>query len=145
MREIKFRGKRLNDGEWIYGYLADEDYINNINEIAQPSEEVARDTVGQYTGLKDGKGKEIYEGDVVNTYVCFTNEDEEVLQFWRVGEIAFANGGFALTNCTNYDNQALTIKSDMQPSKKTRNSFPAYRSEIIGNIHDNPELIPNKQ
>lgn len=45
-REIKFRGKRIDNGEWVYGYLADEDYINDINSIDLSSIEVDRGTIG---------------------------------------------------------------------------------------------------
>lgn len=41
MRTIKFRGKRIDDGKWIYGYLAGTDSINNIDEVAYPNEDVA--------------------------------------------------------------------------------------------------------
>lgn len=60
MREIKFRGKRQSNGKWFYWSLTTElEYESYIVS------EIKLETIGQYTGLKDCKGKEIYEGDIV--------------------------------------------------------------------------------
>lgn len=67
-RNIQFRGKRIEDNKWIYGYLASKNFINNINEIATPSEEVYPETVGQFTEVYDINNTPIFEGDIVETF-----------------------------------------------------------------------------
>lgn len=125
MREIKFRGKRLDNGEWIVGsYIEAENRDRSIAHQIIPYKaglvvrEVDPATVGQYTGLKDKNGKEIYEGDIIKTDFSYAT--------W-IGFVHFNKGNFELVDSDkNGQYLTLSVLSDI---------------EIIGNIHDNPELL----
>lgn len=114
MREILFRGKRLDNGEWIEGFvyqISDDTamFIMLKNKHAE-SYQVDFATVGQYTGLVDKNGKRIFEGDIL----CLTMP--------RPLEVKFTDGWFHM------EGTAVPIKH-------------AGKFRIIGNIHDNPKLL----
>ena len=132
MREILFRGKRVDNGEWVYGYYTCAYGIHTI-EFATPSHDnchfhqhdVVPTTIGQFTGLTDRNGAKIFEGDV---YI-FTNDDGTETKPCQVG---FDLGRFAgIIRLGKGGHDTLTI--DYLHCKE--------RVEIIGNIHDNPELV----
>ena len=140
MREILFRGKRTDNGEWVQGdliNLADgrrfivdnrfgaciDDKGNFINTEAPFVCEVIPETVGQYTGLTDKNGTKIFEGDIL----AFS--DRLVYVHWH-------------DYCGSWDCSYIkevkgkaTLREDRSPNKWR------YNAEVIGNIHDNPELL----
>lgn len=121
MRKIKFRGKSLDNGKWAYGFvLFSQDKSEAVIALLTATESVCdnvdTDTVGQFTGLHDKNGKEIYEGDIVR----FDNH----LQ--GVSKVLFDSGQYTVES-KNYST-ALTYRI-------------ANHIVIIGNIHDNPELL----
>lgn len=133
MREIKFRGKLINSGKWAYGNLC---IRKTGTVIITPDEtvlgtygKVNPDTIGQYTGLKDKNGKEIYEGDIVKTFVLgeyingYIKYNQRKARFdvgWISEVEKYKNNGF-VGSCSTFDNEYDLL-------------------EVIGNIHDNPEL-----
>ena len=121
MREIKFRGKRLGNGEWIYGDLHIRTPFPHIHsEIDHNRVNIDPHTVGQFTGLHDKNGKEIYEGDIVVIDGIIRGYVRYNARYWRY-EVAAAD----------------------EPLENER--IPSGRPEkcwmVIGNIHDNPELL----
>ena len=135
MREILFRGKRVNNGEWVEGFLLigwDEIYaIMEKDECDWGLDgcycdggvkRVIPETIGQYTGLTDKNGTKIFEGDIMPVY----EQGEEY--YYKV--------------VYNGDCFVLAMLDSVQGSYplSTKNTI----SEVIGNIHDNPELIRNR-
>ena len=128
MREILFRGKLINGGQWTFGNLIEHFNgncaISTKTDIIGTFGRVIPETVGEYTGLTDKNGKQIFEGDIVN---CKTKYGEDI------GRIVFYEGKFQVfwdSELNYHQNAHFTRYYDIN-SKTT----------IIGNIHDNPELL----
>ena len=126
-RSILFRGKRADNGEWIYGNLFIPDNPDKPVEIligtnsVRISYEVIPETVGQYTGLTDKNGKKIFEGDILE----FTDADKDKTPY----EIYWdeSSSAWYIRDCEGcIDNCDPWVKEYF---------------EVICNIHDNPELL----
>jgi uncharacterized phage protein (TIGR01671 family) len=135
MREIKFRGKRLENGEWVYGSLVSiHDTAIIVEEcdfswspdtditafwFDKKENEVDPATVGQYTGLKDKNGREIYEGDIIGGSNGSINGWEWPFSSeikWNDEECGFNTPNWGYMDSTHYYN-------------------------VLGNIYDNPDLL----
>lgn len=132
-REIKFRGKSYVNDKFVYGnldVLADgrtKIYTYKEDGIHCHQSEVDPATVGQYTGLKDKDGVEIYEGDIL----LFSEVIKCVVEF--------RHGMFGYEFCRNFIGFGGNYHFEFNPSDKDN------RHEVIGNIHDNPELLEEKE
>lgn len=125
MREIKFRAKRLDNGEWISGDLHLHTSFPHIHSTRGDKAKIDIDTIGQFTGLHDKNGKEIYEGDIIGCH----NPDIKHLIFYNEKQgrfMAALNGD---------------IENDFVGVCGLDNSRWNASKEVIGNIHDNPELL----
>ena len=150
MKDIKFRGKRADNGDWVYGSLVVQKY-NKINKyyIIDSGfiscefaffEEVITETVGQFVELKDSKGIEIYQGDIVRflddmRYVV--SKEKEYL----IGEVKLIDGAFW---CYYEDEENLTrlvsVMVDYWAEELKEN-----QCEIIGNRSENLELLEKRK
>lgn len=136
-REIKFRGKSIYDEEWLYGSLVkiEKDryaVIPPLNDIEIGKSigmyEVCLETVGQFTGLFDKNGKEIYEGDIVKFHFMTSSPSTTKL---------FPTAKFSGEIITNKYNQWAIFSDGMEIHIENA----IKHGEIVGNIYDNPELI----
>ena len=131
-REIKFRGKLFDNGEWKYGNLIIDDsgnceivdYENNY-EIRY---DVRGETIGQYTGLTDKNGKEIYEGDIIES------KRLDGLPLRHIVVYAQNVASFTVQLAGTYD--CLSISQDW---------IFKHLKAVVGNIHDNPDLLLEKR
>lgn len=126
MREILFRAKTARDSEWIYGDLLHDGYDYDVaiwEEKTKLVTEIQPQTVGQYTGLTDKKGKKIFEGDVLKDSDIVVGGEVQIKG--QVFEVAMRKGVWCVQEKDDWD---------------FLNTY-AQRCEVIGNIHDNPELL----
>lgn len=136
-REILFRGKRVDNGEWIFGdfrHIFHGEYrthiVDNSNGLNNGvcGLEVASSTVGQFTGLTDKNGRKIFEGDIIKwEYLC---NDHLVYQ------VVYEKGTAGFVTRRNFNNRdGIDCYSDSVFVDD------GDMSEVIGNIYDNPELL----
>lgn len=134
MRDITFRARRTDNGEWVEGNLVWIKNLNNepyqcfiISHLAymeygefDDTYQVIPETVGQYTGITDKNGKKIFEGDIVYEYNA--KGERSVKKYVVMWEDLFVR--WSIAECkAMYGNKYLAFY------------------EVIGNIHDNPELL----
>lgn len=119
MREILYRGKRLDNGEWVYGYYSCDSgkyhFIKSVDDYCDYR--VDPDTVGEYSGAIDKNGKKIFEGDIL-----YPISKRPYLVFWDEENVKFAfknSRDFCLNFYQNIADEYI----------------------VIGNIHNNPELL----
>lgn len=123
-REIEFRGKRFDNGQWAYGNLIIDDSGNSEIIDYENNREIRYDvrgeTIGQFTGKYDKNQRKVYEGDIV-LQQGYNGRKEKMV-------VRFENGAFIV----GYHSGSSTRKKPMLISDKC---------EVIWNIHDNPELL----
>ena len=122
MRIFKFRGKDRANGRWSYGSLVivdDSYHILDEEDTAHDYNRVDEETVGQFTGLHDKLGNEVYEGDLLSRSTDLTYQ-----VYWNNNE-----SGFNMKNTSWADDDCPMNFYNVEG-----------RFEVIGNIHDNPEL-----
>ena len=135
MREILFRGQRLDNGEWVEGFLARTTLgstiiVNEVEEyscgccigIGSANFEVDPSTVGQYTGLNDKNGKRIFEGDILGTRYYYLSPDNVAVEVVKW-----------------FCNSWVIQEGDRPPTMLEEDEILPY-SEVLGNVHDNKEL-----
>ena len=140
MREILFRGKRIDNGEWVYGDIIHRRYYKNTDVVVIRTEdsgfdnysdyEVDPDTVGQYTGLTDKNGRKIFEGDILKIVHKYQSPfDDDTKEYTDV-----------TTDVVFFDDEGLCFSYGESPFLCVADNVTA-EYEVIGNIHDNPELL----
>lgn len=142
MREILFRGKRIDNDEWVYGSFCMDALeqknglcgidgfirLYDFNMGKSQTHQVDRETIGQFTGLTDKNGKKIFEGDIVESeftkkpyLVCF--------------------GEYTYTNEYGEEESVCGWYNEEEGGYVTAFGCPDAWATVIGNIHDNPELL----
>lgn len=130
MRDYIFHGKRIDTNEWVEGYLGynkvrKQYYImDDVDSFPIP---VLQESVGQYTGMNDKNGKKIFDGDIIKT------------KYGRLCIVVWFSSptyvGWDLKVVETVDNCLHTRKPDFS------DLYYSDNLEIVGNIHDNPELL----
>lgn len=125
-REILFRGKQFENSKWIIGYLSSKHTITIQTPCGHTDEIViCADTVGQYTGRTDKNGKRIFEGDIAK----YTNKDGTSVFYEVVWDNEFSALMFRFIG--GWSGVFMAGMNELV--------------EVIGNIHDNPELLNGKE
>lgn len=129
-REIEFRGYNPNNGKWLYGYyLVNRGKHYIVPDGIQPPSATPEDfeaepeSIGQYTGLQDRNGKKIYEGDIIGG---------------SNGSINGYEWPFKLQ--IEWDKEACSFHTP-----KWRDMDKTHYYDVVGNIHDNPELAKTEE
>lgn len=141
LREIIFRGKRVDSSKWIFGNFLHPwngvRYLANIHDGLY-AYEVIPETVSQYTGLRDKNGVEVYEGDVLQFDDCGEEgyEYKEGFDFVNRAVVVFENGRFTLDKFLSTNSGVVEELNDHKELYTT-----IENSEVIGSIHDNPSLL----
>lgn len=136
MREIIFRGKRVDNGTWAYGDLThcDDEMEINSESHGENGGYIIPDTIGQYTGLTDKNGTRLFEGDILHIKCCDKTGSRICLVYF--GEYIDADSVFDNYRCIGFylktSDGCCTIGALLSEE---------FGFEIIGNIHDDPELL----
>lgn len=146
-REILFRGKRIDKGEWTEGYLFKQwnrtFLLWGITGDIPNMTEVIPETVGQFTGLTDNNSKKIFEGDIVKiTYndrltrrLEKGDYESYMKEFCLVEQVVFYKGAF----CSKVEIEDIPLYRPLGFDLYAKSMLNEL--EVIGNIHDNPELL----
>ena len=130
MREILFRGKRIDNGEWVFGDFIREPFgyciqvvTHSGNEYSRKKYVITEETVGQYTGLTDKNGKRIFEGDILKSHYDFLFPDDVTFEL-----VVFCDSAWCIQ------------QKGFEPAPACADMISEL-SEVAGNIYDNPELL----
>lgn len=158
MRDIIFRGQRIDSKEWVYGYYTNchhtelEEHTTGHFIIEYPDKwhEIYTDTIGQYTGLCDKNEEMIFEGDIIK-YTFDSPSDPTATENGlkeRIGRVFWSDwrASFAVTGGRN---GSASLNQDVERYVRGRQIYEYVRGantvEVVGNIHENKELLEESE